>query len=71
MAEFKAALDANFGYGIQGKKAEELTAQIATEIARQGIELTEKIVGEIYHQVTTCGSLDEATKARYSEIKQN
>ena len=70
MAEFKAALDANFGYGIQGKKAEELTAEIATEIARQGIELTEKIVADIYRQVTTCGSLDEATKARYREIKR-
>ncbi|MBQ8374656.1 MAG: glycyl radical protein [Clostridia bacterium] len=70
MSEFKEALEHNFGYGIQGKKAEELTAQIATEIARQGIELNEQIVMQIYRQVTTGGGIAPEKQARYREIKR-
>ncbi len=70
MAEMKEAMEANFGYGIKGKKAEELTTQLATELARQGIEITNEIVLAIYNQITTGGSIDSDKKKRYQEIKR-
>ena len=70
MSELKEAMAANFGYGIKGKKAEEITTKLATEIARQGIEITDKIVLSIYNQITTGGGIDDEKKKRYREIKR-
>ena len=70
MAELKEALEANFGYGIKGKKAEEITTKLATELARQGIEITNEIVLAIYNQITSGGGIDADKKQRYQEIKR-
>ena len=70
MSEFKEAIDHNFGYGIGGKKAEELTAQIATELSNNGIEITEQIVMAVYKQVTSGAGLDPEKRKRYMEIKR-
>ena len=70
MAELKAALEANFGYGITGKKAEELTAQVAAELVRQGVELDEKVILGVYNQIVTGGGIDPEKKKRYQEIKR-
>ena len=70
MSEFKEAIDNNFGYGIGGKKAEELTAQIATEIARNGVEITDEIILAIYKQVTSGAGIDAEKRKRYMEIKR-
>ena len=70
MSEFKAALEANFGYGITGKAAERITTEIAEELAKQGVEITEEVIQTIYHEVTTAESLDPQLKARYREIKR-
>ncbi len=70
MAEFREALKANFGYGIQGAAAERLTAEVAIELAKQGIEITPSAIETIYREVTTASAIDDATKARYKEIKR-
>ncbi len=70
MSEFKEAIDNNFGYGIGGKKAEELTAQIATEIAKNGVEITDEIILAIYKQVTSGAGIDAEKRKRYMEIKR-
>ncbi|MBQ4269522.1 MAG: glycyl radical protein, partial [Clostridia bacterium] len=70
MSEFKAALEANFGYGYEGKAAERITNEIAIELAKQGIEITEAVVRAIYEEVTTADGLDPQLKARYREIKR-
>ena len=70
MSEFKEAIDHNFGYGIGGKKAEELTAQIATELSNNGVEVTEEIIMAVYKQVSSGAGLDPEKRKRYREIKR-
>ena len=70
LAEMREALKANFGYGIEGAAAERLTTEIAIELAKEGLEITPRAVEEIYREVTTASAIDEATKARYREIKR-
>ena len=70
LAEIREALKANFGYGLSGTAALNLTTEIATELAREGIEINEAAVRTIYNEVTTCGSLSAETKAKYRELKR-
>ena len=70
MAEMREALKANFGYGVQGAAAERLTTEIAIELAKEGLNITPAAIDTIYREVTTASSIDEATKARYREIKR-
>ena len=70
MAEFKAALEANYGYGLTGAAAERVTAEIVTELAKQGIETTADVIRTVYTEVTTAASLDPQRKARFQEIKR-
>ena len=70
MAEYRDALKANFGYGLQGAAAEQATSEIACELAKQGIEVTAEVVRVIYEEVTTANALDATQKARYREIKR-
>ena len=70
MAELKAALAANFGYGLTGGAAEKATAEIVTELAKQGIETTADVIRAVYTEVTTAASIDPQRKARYQEIKR-
>ena len=70
MAEMREALKANFGYGIEGTAAEKLTVEIAVELAKEGIDITPAAIETIYREVTTASAIDDATKARYKEIKR-
>ena len=70
MAEYRDALKANFGYGLQGAAAEQATSEIACELAKQGIEVTAEVVRVIYEEVTTANALDATQKARFREIKR-
>jgi formate C-acetyltransferase len=70
MAEFREALKANFGYGIEGAAAERLTTEVAIELAKEGIEITPSAIETIYREITTASAIDDATKARYKEIKR-
>ncbi|MBQ8659022.1 MAG: glycyl radical protein [Clostridia bacterium] len=70
MAEFKAALEANFGYGIEGKAAERITSEVAIGLKEEGIEVNEEVIRMIYHEVTTAEGIDPERKARFREIKR-
>ena len=70
MAEMKAALEANFGYGLQGAAAERVTEELVTELAKQGIETTADVIRTVYREVTTAGGLDPQRKERFREIKR-
>ncbi len=70
MEELREALKANYGYGIKGTAAEKVTAEIAIELAKGGVNITPKAVETIYNEVTTGASLDNATRSRYHEIKR-
>ena len=70
LAEMREALRANFGYGVQGEMAEGAVLEIAKELSAAGLTITEETIRDIYREVTALSSLDEATKARYREIKR-
>ena len=70
LAELREALKANYGYGVSGPAAERLTTEIACELASAGMDINEAAIRAIYEEVTAQGSLSEATKARYREIKR-
>ncbi len=70
LRELRDALKANFGYGFSGKAAEALTAQVAMELAKEGVEINDAAIRTIYQEITTASALDENTKARYREIKR-
>ena len=70
MAELRDAIQSNFGYGLQGKAAERVTAEVAYELAKEGVELNEAAIRAIYQEVTTASALDPTLRARYREIKR-
>ena len=70
LSELREAMRANYGYGVQGEAAEKLTTEIATELVRQGISVSESAIRTIYDEVTNQTSLGEGQRARYREIKR-
>ncbi len=70
MAEMRDAIRANFGYGLTGAAAEKATAELACELAKEGVTINKEAIELIYNEITTLSSLDENLKARYREIKR-
>ncbi len=70
LAELREALKANFGYGLSGKAAEALTAQVVAELAKEGIEITPAAVRTVYDEVVSASALEEKTRARYRQLKE-
>ncbi len=70
MSEFKEALEANFGYGLQPAAAERVTGEVVLSLAKAGVEITEEVVKTVYGEVATAGSIPEEKKARFREIKR-
>lgn len=70
LAELRDAINANFGYGLQGKAAERVTSEIAVSLAQQNVEITKDVIRMIYDSVTSGAGIDEGKKARYREIKR-
>ncbi|MBR2375853.1 MAG: glycyl radical protein [Clostridia bacterium] len=70
LAELRDALNANFGYGIQGSAAERITGEVAQSLAEHGVEINENVVRIIYDEITSGAGLDEGKKQRYREIKR-
>ena len=70
MAEMRDAIRANFGYGLTGEAAEKATAELAIELAKEGVAINEEAIALIYNEITTLSSLDEGLKVRYREIKR-
>ena len=70
MAELRDALLCNWGLGVSGPAAERLTLEIATELARGGLQIDANAVAAILTEVTTAASVSEEKKARYRQIKE-
>ncbi len=70
LAEFRDAMAANFGYGIQGAAAERITQEVACGLAAHGIEVTDPVIRTIYEEVTSGNGIDPEKRARYREIKR-
>lgn len=70
MVELRDALNANFGYGIQGKAAEKVVNDVACALAQEGIEVTENVIKAIYEEVTTGSGIEPSKRERYREIKR-
>lgn len=68
LAEYKEALDHNFGYPMHEKKAQELTRDIALAMAKDGKQLDAEDIRRIYEKVRA-GDLSEEKKTRYRAIK--
>ncbi len=69
MAEYKDAVDNNFGYGMHEKKAKELTRDIAVAMVKDGHSLDEDDIRRIYETVRK-GDLSDEKRARFREIKE-
>ncbi len=70
MSELKEALEANFGYGVQGSAAEKITNEVACSLAKSGIEVTEGVIRAIYEEVVSGNGIPADKRARYREIKR-
>ena len=70
MAELKAAMQANFGYGLTGAAAERVTGEVVESLMKSGVEITENVVRAVYEEVTQMKGISAETKARYREIKR-
>ena len=70
MSEYCEAMQANFGYGLQGAAAERVTGEVLYELAKAGVEINEEAVKAVYEEVTTANGLDAKKKERYREIKR-
>ena len=70
LAELREAIKANYGYGVKGPAAEKLTAEIAYELVKQGVDINEAAIRAIYDEVTNQTSLDAQTRAKYREMKR-
>lgn len=51
MAELKEALENNYGYGMDDDKAQQLTVGIMAGLKERGIEITEKLIAEVYNNI--------------------
>lgn len=70
LAELRDALNANFGYGLSGKAAEQVTQDVAASLHKAGITITENVVRTIYEEVTSANAIPAAQKVRFREIKR-
>ena len=67
LAELRDALDHNFGRGMAGPKAGQITAAIVAELVRRGKAVDEKGIADIYLAVMKNDAPPEI-KARYDEL---
>ena len=63
LSELKEALEHNFGKG--GANAAELTERVAKELAKNGVEVNEKIISEIYETVKS-----KSADPKYDAIRE-
>lgn len=66
LAEFKHALEVNFGKGIDSAAAEEITKEVASNLLKQGKQVTEQEIRDIYTSVLSGGiSKEEQERLNY------
>lgn len=69
MAEYKRALECNYGQGISADEAKNITAGIVQGLIQKGETVTEEQIGAVYSMVAQqCCSPEE--KARYEQLLQ-
>ncbi len=67
MAEFKEALENNFGKGISAEQAEEVTKEVVKAMVGMGKTVSEEQIAQIFVTALS-GSVSEEKKKRYDEI---
>ncbi len=70
LADFKEAMDNNYGEDLDEHHAEKLTKQVASAIVKAGKDITESDIVKIYNEVKK-NKADEASKARYRKLKED
>lgn len=70
LAEYKEAMQYNFGYGLTGKGAEKVTASVVTELVKRGAKVDENTIRQVYSEVVNQNAISRERKARYREIKR-
>lgn len=68
LSELKEALEHNFGEALSEKHIREITVNIASELAKAGKSVDERVIGEIINTVKAM-SVD-GNNAKYAEIKE-
>ena len=67
LAEFKEALDNNYGRTSENIDAEKLTTEIVKQIASSGKEVNEKVVEEVYKEIAKY-NVDSSKKEKYDAL---
>ena len=67
LAQFKDALDHNYGKDLDAREAERVTTQVAAELVRQGRQLTSADIAQIYETVRKNPASPEK-KAEYDRL---
>ncbi len=68
MAQMKEALENNFGKGRTTKKSTELTVLAAQMLDKQGVDVTENHIVNIYNGFLNASSVSDEKKAQYQRI---
>ncbi|MBQ7794348.1 MAG: glycyl radical protein [Clostridia bacterium] len=67
LADYKKALDANFGYGFTAKRAEKETAELVKKLSAEGKAVGEAEIGKIFKMFMD-GVATDAEKAEYAKL---
>jgi len=67
LAEYKQALDNNFGMGIPVEKAKFITTKVVEELVKAGNDITENQIADIYKMVSQ-GNVSENDKKKYEQL---
>ena len=67
MAEYKQALDDNFGHGMSEEKATQITAEIVKQLAAVGKNVSNEQIAAVYNQVKSQACSPEK-QAKYNQL---
>lgn len=67
MAEYKKALEDNFGKGMPKSKASMITTKVVEELVKAGQKVSETQIADIYKMVSA-GNVSESDKKKYNQL---
>jgi pyruvate formate-lyase/glycerol dehydratase family glycyl radical enzyme len=67
LAEYKKALDANFGKGIPSNKAQFITTKVVEELVKAGTQVNEAQIADVYKMIIA-GIDTEDDKKKYNQL---
>ncbi len=70
LADFKEAMQYNFGYGLSGRGAEKVTAEVVSALAKSGVDINDSVIRQVYDEVINQNGINPEKKAKYREIKR-